>query len=329
MNEFNTIQKYFLPLTKGNKSANYLQDDTASVTIESNKELIISKDLMAEDVHFRISYGGYNIAKKLLLSNLSDIASSGAKPLYYMLGFSKNIDENFTKEFCRGLKDVGDQFDLSLIGGDTIKTIDKLCFSITIFGEIDKGKSLKRNNAKDGDLIFVSGNIGDAYLGINILENGDNPQPSINENYQQYLINRHLCPIPRVAMAMELVKNNLSKSATDISDGLLADLLHICQASKLDAIILQKQIPISVAAKYVLKKNNHLNLQQLLSGGEDYELIFTAPKNYRKEIDQLSTKLKIKVTCIGRMQKTKQQPQIHLLDKNKQSINIQKYGYVC
>ena len=171
MNEFSIIKKYFLPLTKESKESGKLLDDVAKISFKANKQLAISKDLMAEDIHFSKKDGAFNIAKKLLKSNLSDLAASGAKPLYYMLGFSQeNLNEDFIEEFCQGLKEVSDEFGLVLIGGDSIRIKGKLCFSLTIFGELPKNKSLERKNAKSGDLIFVSGNIGDAFLGLNLLQ---------------------------------------------------------------------------------------------------------------------------------------------------------------
>jgi thiamine-monophosphate kinase len=326
MNEFKTIQKYFLPLTKGNKAAGELQDDVATIAINGKKELVVSKDLMAQDVHFHLEDGAYNIACKLLKTNLSDLAASGAKPLYYLLGFSQNdnLNEQFIKEFYHGLKDVGEQFNLALIGGDSIGIKDKLCFSITIFGEISKGKSLKRSNAKNGDLIFISGDIGDAFLGLNIA------QEKIicgNKTHKKYLTDRHLQPSPRINLGMELAKKNLSKSAIDISDGLLADLLHICNASNLDAVIQQDLIPLSRAAKFCLLKNNNIYLKQLISGGDDYELIFTVKKKDQNKIVDLAKKIGVKITYIGHLQKKKAKPKIYLMDRNNQEIEILQYGW--
>jgi len=323
--EFKIIQKYFLPLTKGCKASNALSDDAALISLPSTKELVISKDLMAEDVHFKKSDGAYSIASKLLRTNLSDLASCGAKPLYYMLGFSQNnnLNKNFVKEFCRGLKDVSDEFSLALIGGDSIRTQDKLCFSLTIFGEIAKGKSLKRSGAKVGDLIFVSGNIGDAFLGLQLLQKKITCK---NKIHQKYLINRHLHPSPRINLGMELVKQNC-KSAIDISDGFLADLKHICETSNLDAVIEAKEIPISAATKFCLGENKNIDFDQLLAGGDDYELIFSINKKDQQKIINLAKKINVKLTCVGHLQKAKSKPTIHLLDQNNQEIKILQYGW--
>lgn len=324
LDEFSIIKEYFLPLTKGCKSANFLQDDCAIISSNKDKELVISKDLISEDIHFSKESGAYNIAAKLLKTNLSDLASNGAKPLYYMLGFSqKNLDENFIKEFCRGLKVVGDEFNIALIGGDSIKVRDGLCFSITIFGEATKGHALKRNQAQKGDLIFVSGYIGDAFLGLQILQN---KVICNNKAYKKYLIDRHLQPKPKVILGMELVKKQLSKCAIDVSDGFLADLQHIAQTSKLDAIIDQQNIPISKAAQYCLEHNQNIALQDLISGGDDYELIFTA-QNHQK-IQSLAKKLSLNISWVGEFKKsTSPYRKIQLLDQQQNEVKISKYGY--
>lgn len=326
LNEFGIIKKYFLPLTNGCKEANLLQDDCAAISLDSKKELVISKDLMAEDVHFSKEDGAYNIASKLLKTNISDLASSGAKPLFYMLGFSQSNkpDEKFIKEFCRGLKDVGCEYKISLIGGDSIRTTGKLCFSVTIFGETAKGKSLKRNNAKNGDLIFVSGAIGDAFLGLQILQNKINCP---NKTHQKYLTNRHLQPSARIDLGMELVKQNLSKCAIDISDGLLADLNHICEASNLSATIYQEKIPLSKAAEFCLSENNNINLNQLFTGGDDYELIFTThPKNQNK-VENLAKKIGVKISLIGKLSRKLNNSNVNLIDKNNNKIKLTHLGY--
>jgi thiamine-monophosphate kinase len=324
MDEFDIIKKYFLPLTNGRKEANFLADDCAIISIASGKELIASKDLMVEDIHFKKSAKAFNIACKLLKANLSDLAANGAKPLYYLLGFSqKNLNEEFIQEFCRGLKKIGDEFKISLIGGDSVKTTDKLCFSLTIFGEITKGKSLKRNNAKDGDLILVSENIGDAFLGLQILQNKIS---CTNETHKEYLINAHLQPKPQIQLGQKLVKENLSKCAIDVSDGLLADLNHICQASKMDAIIDEEKIPLSDAAKFCLKNNSNIKLADLISGGEDYQLIFSANKKNQEKIIKLAKKINIKISHLGYFQKPKKMPQIKLFNENK-PVKISKFGW--
>jgi thiamine-monophosphate kinase len=271
-------------------------------------------------MHFRKSYGGYKIAYKLLVSNLSDLASSGAKPHSFMLGFTKNnnIDLQFIEDFCQALDLLSKKYNLSLIGGDTIFSKSDLFFSITIFGTCLKDKNLARDNAQDGDLIFISGNIGDSYIGLQILESNlkiENPE------IEKYFLEKHFYPTPRIELGQELLNNNLANSAIDISDGLFADLQHICNNSNLSAKIFYNQIAISDNAK-----NINIDIMDLCQGGEDYELIFTANKNNRDKIQKLSQKLNLKITEIGILHNNNNN-KIKLLDHYNKEIKIQKYGY--
>ncbi len=320
--EFALIDKYFKPLATNSKASQGLRDDVARISLEKDEELIISKDLIFEDVHFLLKDGAAKIAAKLMLSNLSDIASSGSTPKYYMLGFSKNdkLSENFYKEFCDELKKIQKKYKISLIGGDTIKSSEKLFFSLTIFGISKKNKVLARKNAKDKDLIFVSGSIGDAYLG---LLSKTRPEIIFNKKNEKYFLDRHFSPSPRISLGQELVKQNLSKCAIDISDGLLADLNQICKESLLEAVIYKDKIPFSKQASEVIEQ---INFRNLISGGDDYELIFTAKKENKNKILQLAKKLKIELNHIGFLKKTNS-VKITILDNKNREIKFEKYGY--
>jgi thiamine-monophosphate kinase len=382
--EFEIINKYFKILTNNSNAAANLEDDVAKIKVPANQELVVSKDLMVEDVHFLKKDGGYKIAAKLLRSNLSDIAASGAKPVYYMLGFSKNddIDENFIRDFALGLRDTQEEFGICLIGGDTVKSDKKLVFSITIFGYIQKNKILARNKAAAGDLICVSGYIGDAYLGLRLAhtlpgrglltpsitfessklrlmvddmnikegvnrplpgsEGGDNKREHKDDasksyisdiKHKDYLLKRHYFPTPRINFARNLIKNNLSSAAIDVSDGLIADLNHICQASKVAAIIYKNKIPLSKAAKIFLEHNQETNFTDLIAGGDDYELIFSIKAKNLAKVMKLAKKSKILVSCIGSFKEidaSKKQNSkllVELYDEDGNKIKILKYGY--
>jgi thiamine-monophosphate kinase len=355
MREFDLIENFFKPLTKFHKAAQNLSDDVAKISLKKNEELAISKDIFVENVHFRLCDGGFKIAAKLLRSNLSDLAASGAAPLYYMLGFSKNknTDSGFVKEFVRGLQSVQDEFKLYLIGGDTVKS-KKLFFSITIFGVLKKNKTLSRNQAKAGDLIFLSGTIGDAFLGLISIKSSQYknvasqlpqkillPEPLVDNSLRdhkttksqdlqsdEYLRNRHFFPTPRIELGKKLLEKNLSKCAIDVSDGLLADLKHVCQASQLDAEIYLEKIIISKAAKKFLTKNSQITILDLLSGGDDYELVFTSNPKNRQKIQELAKNLRLQINCIGQLKKTDHKKNfVTLKDKKNKKIKIKKFGY--
>ncbi len=299
MREFQLIEKFFKPLTNKNKASLGLADDVAQID-----NLVISKDMMVEDVHFLKSDGGHKIAAKLLRSNISDIAAAGATPLFYMLGFSKNssTDQKFYREFSNGLKETQEKFGISLIGGDTVNS-EKLVFSVTIFGKKTENKILDRSQAKNGDLIYVSGTIGDAFIGR-------------TEKTSKYFIDRHFFPTPRIELGKKLIEKKLSKCAADVSDGLIADIGQICKSSQLSAEIILEKIPFSAEAK---------NPLDLVTAGDDYELVFSAnPKNVKK-IEQLSKELELDLTCIGSFKSAKNS-EVSLISKGKK-IKLTKHGY--
>lgn len=323
MKEFNIIEKYFKPLTNNAKAARGLADDVAKISLKKDEELVISKDMFVENVHFLKSDGAFKIASKLLRTNISDLAAAGAKPLYYSLGFSKNknCDEKFIKEFTRGLKETQNEFGLCLIGGDTVSS-KEIFFSITVFGVIKKDKILSRNAAKNGDLIYVSGNIGDAALGLGIKLGKVIEKFSATE--KKYFLERHFLPTPRIDLGLKLIEKKFSKCAIDISDGLLADLRHICVESKVAAEIYLEKIPFSSAAQKISQKE-HLNL---LSGGDDYELLFAINPKNQKNIAALSKALNLPLTQIGEFKKsTDKKFCVTLKDSKNKKIPIKKFGY--
>lgn len=322
MEEFSIIDQFFKPLTNNLKQAQNLEDDVALIA----DNLVVSKDVMVQNIHFRIEDGGYNIAQRLLRSNLSDIASSGTKPLYYLLAFSKNslVDKKFILDFTTALNEINQEFKIALIGGDTVKSGTELFFSITIFGQ-KKDDILLRKNAKNNDLIFVSGYVGDAFLGRLISEN---KIKSSSKKTKEYLQNRYFKPTPRINLGLALTKNKLSNCATDISDGLLADINQIAKTSKVKAKIFLDEITISNQATEILKYNSNITKLDLISAGDDYELIFTAKKDDEKAIAKLAKKLEIPLSLIGYFEKNsdKESSNIELISNNR-IININKFGY--
>ncbi len=320
MEEFEIINKYFKKISLNSPAACKLDNDVANFSIENDQQLIISKDIMVENIHFGSNYTADQIAHKLLASNLSDLASAGAKPHSYMLGFSKNnnIDKNFITSFCSKLETLSKEYNISLIGGDTVSSNSDLFFSITILGTCPKNKILSRSKARDKDLIFISGNIGDSYMGLQILQNKINITDNTTKNY---FLNRHHYPTARVSLGIKILNRDLSRTAIDISDGLFADLNHICQNSKLSANIFLDKIPISSYCH-----NLQIDKMKLFSGGEDYELIFTAKENKREEIALLSQELNLNITEIVFLSKYNDR-KIKLFDQNNNKIEIKKYGY--
>lgn len=311
MKEFEIIKNKFLPLSQPIPSQvnqnpkkqilnSFNFSDDVSLIKKSNNNFIVSKDIFIENVHFLRSDGGEKIAQKLLLTNISDIASSGGEPLFYFLGFTKNsnLKNKFYDDFALGLKKIQEKFNIVLAGGDTSNS-NQLFYSVTIFGAVDDKKILLRKNAVAGDLIYVSNHIGDAFLGLDIKLK----KPKKLLHFHKKLLDKHFYPIPRINLSKILSQKQISKCATDISDGLIADLEHICEASNLIAEIDLSKIPISADSKKYLQENQHLKILDLISGGDDYEIIFSSHPDNAKKINQLSQELNLKLTCIGKFLK--------------------------
>lgn len=323
MDEFSIINNYFRPLTDNCYESQSLEDDTCLI---NQANLVISKDLMVENIHFKRSDGAYNIANRLIRSNLSDIAASGCKPLYYMLGIAKNdhVNEEFLSQFCLALKEINEEFNIKLIGGDTVKSNQDLFFSITIFGQKEKN-ILSRKNALNDDLIFVSGYIGDAFLGRKISEGEIILE---KEENKKYLLDRYYKAQPRIELARQLNQQSLSKCAIDVSDGLLSDIRQICCSSKLSAEVFLNQIPISQAAQNILQNNQDFSRLDLCSAGDDYEIVFSAKKSDLENIKKLSKQLNIPLTHIGCFKNNiSNKSSIKLLDASKNKIDFTKFGY--
>lgn len=208
------------------------------------------------------------------------------------------------------------KFNISLIGGDSISNADgKITLSLTIIGEIQKNKALLRFNAKTGEDIYVTGNIGKGFLGLNALTKKIQAKKVFLESFNNFL--------PPIKFANQLAGNNLSKCAIDISDGFLADLNHILKQSKKSAIIHLEKIPLLA---HSLK---FASFEDLLSGGDDYEIIFTAPQQNEKQIHKLAEHNKIKLTKVGKITSSKNfNYQLKIIDKNNKEISFKNKGYV-
>lgn len=298
MNEFERIERFFKPLTRGHQGALGLRDDAALLDIPEGSEMVVSADMSIEGVHFRKEDKLGNVACKALRVNLSDMAAKGAKPLGYFLSlcWPKRLCESDMKIFARGLARDGDVFDIPLLGGD-LTAGEQFTVAVTILGIVTKGSMPLRSNAEAGDDIYVSGTIGDSVLGLLLLEGG---QGTLSIQERDYLHRRYFLPIPRLELGQALV-GNISASI-DISDGLLGDLEHICKASGVGARIREVSIPFSPAAGAMLTVNNSL-LGRILTSGDDYELLFCAKPSRRVAIDKIGSELCIPVTRIGEIAK--------------------------
>lgn len=333
-NEFSIIAKYFKPLAAGFTGSLNLSDDAAIIAQLPDSELVITKDAISQGIHFIGNEPPELIAGKALRVNLSDLAAMGATPLCYFLALMlpKNTSEQWLEKFAGGLKQTQEEFNISLAGGDTTATEGSFSISITAIGTIPKGAALKRSGAKAGDDIYVSGTLGDSALGLELLQSSPFPHPP------SHFINRYLTPEPRIKLGEKL--RGTATSAMDISDGLAQDLGHICTASNVGAIIYAEKIPISKCHPALVAESgeNHTDLtyntrprnecwvtiEKALTGGDDYELLFTAAPDKRQFIAALAKPLNLQITLIGQITQDKN---IIILDKNNDILQLDKKGF--
>ena len=285
MNEFDYINKYFKPLT-GNIGRN-LKDDAAVFRQNSNKDLIISTDTLVEGVHFLGTENPSDIAKKSLRVNLSDMASMGAKPIFYNLSLTipKEKVRFFIPRFSSGLKDDQEKFNLELIGGDLTSSLSHINITISIFGETQNGAFVSRTGARNGDLLFVSGILGLSKIG---LDNFNKKSKFLSTAKEKYLI-----PQPRVNLGLLL--NKVANSMIDISDGLVQDTTHLAMNSGLCVQLDLSKIPLP----NIPNISNESLLNAALYGGDDYELLFSCNPNHEKFLKKISQTNNIKLTNIG------------------------------
>lgn len=290
--EFEIIRRYFTH--PASHAVLGVGDDAALVKVAKGMELVVSTDMLVSGTHFFSDADPYKLGHKALAVNLSDMAAMGATPRWATLSLAMpEADEKWLKPFAKGFMDLARAQRVDLIGGDTARGPLNIC--VQIMGEVPAGKALRRDGAKPGDEIWVSGQIGDAALALVYLQNRIHLEP---QEAQACLKKLHT-PDARVALGRHLL--GLAHSAIDISDGLVADLGHILERSGVAAVIEFKALPKSAVLQKYLRHD--AALQALLAGGDDYELCFTAPKKNSVELAKLSRKLKLPLTQIGRIEK--------------------------
>ena len=300
MNEFDRIRKYFKPLASLERGSLNLSDDAAMLPVQDLSELIISTDALVQGIHFFGDEGADLIGQKCLRTNLSDMAAMGATPWTYTLSLIlgstlKNSPESWLKNFVAGLAKDQETYDVRLVGGDSVVGLGTTVISITILGKTNKNAVLRRDGARNNDDIYVSGTVGDSAVGLQIIKGTIKCLDNVD---QVYLMDRYRLPQPRVKLGTALVE--VASSAMDISDGLVQDIGHICTESGLAARINWPSIPLSESIK-LLVDNQKIPISLVMNGGDDYELLFTAPIKLRGSIEKISRDTNTPITRIGRM----------------------------
>lgn len=315
--EFDFIARLLEPLADKH-AALRLGDDAALIDGPGDgtgqTQWVIAKDAIVENVHFREQDPPTTIAMKLLGTNLSDLAAMGAEPAFYLTTIARpsHMDDAWLQAFCEGLERMQKHHKLALIGGDTVSTSGPITLTCTIIGQVPKGQALLRSTAKAGDLIFVSGTLGDSALGLRIL-NG----LGASDEARIYLGNRYQMPEPRLHLGIAL--RGLASACIDISDGLLADIGHIAERSGLGATIRLDQLPLSELGRQLPDA-----VQAALSGGDDYELAFCAAPADKLKVIEAAHKVGVIVSEIGVME---QGSVVRILDENGQAHAAAQTGW--
>ena len=320
--EFELIARYFAPLAAGAPGAFDLTDDVALIDVAADEQLAVKTDAIVAGVHFLPADPPDLIARKLLRVNLSDLAGKGARPLGYLMtcALPADLDEAWVATFVDGLAADQREFGLSLLGGDTTATPGPLTLSATVFGAIRRGRLPWRGAAQAGDAVLVSGTLGDGALGLDVQRQ---EFPELDAAGRAHLIDRYRLPRPRLQLGRALVDAGLVHAAMDISDGLLADLGHICRTSKLGADIEWPRIPLSAPAAKVVAARPQLR-ERIVAGGDDYELLLTVAADDVPAALSLAQRAGVALAPIGRMSAGSG---VRIRDENGDKIEIGRTGF--
>jgi len=316
MNESFLINKYLKPLTKNNPSALNLNDD---IYYDSKKKLTVSVDTYVEGVHFSDSSNPKKFLKKILRSSLSDLYCKGIKPSSYFLSLalnSRHVKNKWLDDLNRILKKEQKKFSIYLSGGDTTYS-SKLVITVIVIG-YSKNKPVFRHNCNLHDDIYVSGNIGDSFLGLNVIKKIKN-----FGKLNSYFAKKYYEPELQVKFSFFL--NKIASSSVDVSDGLGLNIQHLIKKKKYGALINLNNLPLSREAKSLVL-NKKVKIKNIFSKGDDYQILFTSNKKNRIKIDKISKNLKVKLTKIGII--TKNKAIIYKLNKKKFRLNNEKMGYI-
>ena len=290
------IARYFRPLATDPGAFNLIDD--AAILKAAGDDIVVTTDAVVEGVHFLSDDPPDSVARKALRVNLSDLAAKGATPAGFVLTLAlRAADDAWLAPFVRGLGEDAAQFGCPLLGGDTVSTPGPLMISITAFGRVPAGKMVHRSGARPGDRVVVTGTIGDAALGLDILKGGAVAAVLADDAAaRQMLVGRYRIPQPRNALATA-VRDHAS-AAIDVSDGLAGDLAKLCAASGVSAAIDAPSVPTSAAAAALLARGA-VGIEAIVSGGDDYEILCAIPEGSLAAFAQAAALARVAVTSIG------------------------------
>jgi thiamine-monophosphate kinase len=313
MSEFDWINRYFAPLASAEGLG--LQDDAALFKPDPGWELVLTSDAMTADIHFFADDPADKIAQKLLRVNLSDLAAKGATPRGYLLNLllPSGIKEEWLAGFVAGLLSDQTRYGIKLFGGDTSRIEGPITATITAIGEVESGTMLRRNGAQIGDILYMTGGLGNGGLGLKIRKG------ELESNH--YLLEKYLLPTPRLEVGQAI--RGLAHASMDISDGLVQDAGHLAKASGVSITLNTSQLTFSREARDLLQQKPDL-FEYCLTCGDDYELLFTAPPESYDSLITLSEQTEVTITAIGSVGEGSG---VTILDDQGEPLEIKRGGW--
>jgi thiamine-monophosphate kinase len=316
--EDDLIARYFKPLAT-DPGALGLVDD-AAVLAAAEGDLVLTTDAIVEGVHYLPGDPPGAIARKALRVNLSDLAAKGAEPAGFLLTLAlRNADPAFLAPFAAALGEDAALFNCPLLGGDTVSTPGPMMISVTAFGRVPTGRMVRRDALRPGDRIVVSGTIGDAALGLDLLQRTTRV---VSDEHRAFLIDRYRVPQPRLKLAPALLAH--ARAAMDVSDGLAGDLAKMCAASGVTAALDASAVPLSPAARAMLAGGD-ADVGRILGGGDDYEILCGVPPDQLDLFLAAAQRALISVTIIGTAEAGTAAPR--WLDENRREMPLAKLSF--
>ncbi|MEM6625179.1 MAG: thiamine-phosphate kinase [Pseudomonadota bacterium] len=322
MNEFDIISKYFTPLAQYAGAAD-LSDDVAELVIPSGARVVVTTDALVEGVHFLPGDPLDTVARKLLRVNVSDCLAKGAKPLAasLTLAWPATRAERDLAAFAAGLDSDLAHWDVALLGGDTVSTPGPLTLSLTLHGVCGQAGPIRRSGGHAGEDLWVTGSIGDGFLGLRAAQ-GDLASVSAVDCARLSGVYRTPAP-PELAFAA--VVANFASASVDVSDGLIADLQHLAEASGLGATLNLSEMPVSeAAARWLASQDENTGRLLLATGGDDYQTLFSAPPSLAADIVSAAKAAGVAATRIGTLNA---KPGVFVLDASGMPLNVDRAGW--
>ena len=296
------IQRYLRPLAAGFPGAWGLEDDCASLRVPPGEELVLTTDAVAAGVHFLADDRPQDIAWKALAVNASDLAAKGARPIVYLmsLAFPSPPETDWLEKFADGLKAAQACFKMTLAGGDTDRRRGPVAITITAIGAVPEGRMVRRATAGPGDMLFVSGTLGDAALGLKLRRTPELAgRWGLKGREARLLVGRYLRPVPRLALRSAIL--DFASATIDISDGLAKDLDRLCRASGLKGLVRARDLPLSEAGRKVVTRMPKL-FGDVVAGGDDYEILAAVAPAHAASFAMAAAAAGVDVTAIGALE---------------------------